>query len=133
MRTDKELLTTDNVRGNLTIEESDRKYFLLQEMTRKSREYNNRPLAIIEVLEIAFLWSKQLLVGNCIYFFNKIRYGFNYFECADSFSGNTNSDDCCDKECHFCKSSSNTQRGLKFYYKKRSKFYHFKLPKIAND
>ena len=120
-------------RRNLTIQELDRKDYLIGELVRIQKEHNNRPLAIIEIFEIAFLWSKQLLVGNCIYFFNKIRYGFNYFECTDSLSGNTNSDDCCDKECYFCKSSSNTQRGLKFYYKKRSKFYHFKLPKRAND
>ena len=77
----------------------------------------------MEKIRIILLFIKNIIKGHATYFVFKIKNGSNSELCEDSDNGSSNSDNSCCFQCHFCKTSTNSIRGLKFYDKKTNKFY----------
>ena len=72
---------------------------------------------------IMLLFIKKLMVGHFEFFVFKLKNGFKSYYCTDSITGNNKGEDSCYEQCFFCKTSTNTGRGLKFYDKKTKRFY----------
>jgi len=78
-------------------------------------------------LRIILSFIKKLIVGHFEFFVLKLKNGFTSYYCTDSLNGNSEGNGACYEQCFFCKTSTNTSRGLKFYDKKTNRF--FKLGK----
>jgi len=78
---------------------------------------------IVESVRIILIFIKKLIFGHISYLVFKIKNGHKATLCEDAINGCSTNNDACYEQCFFCKTSTNTWRGLKFYDKKNRKFY----------
>jgi len=74
-------------------------------------------------VRIFLLFVKNLTVGHLQFFGFKISKGLRAYHCTDSETGDSEGDESCYEQCFFCKTSTNTSRGLKFLDRKTKKFH----------
>ena len=77
----------------------------------------------MEKIRIILLFIKKLSIGHFEFFAFKIKNGIKAYDCTDSSTGDSTDEDACSEQCFFCKTSTNTWRGLKFYDKKTNSWY----------
>ena len=68
------------------------------------------------------MFIKKLSVGHFNFFLFKLKKGFKEHICVDSETGDSTGEDACYEQCFFCKTSTNTNRGLKVVDKKTKRF-----------
>lgn len=74
-------------------------------------------------IRIFFLFVKNIFKGIVWFVSFKIKHGFNSYLCEDSDTNYSFGENDCSSQCFFCKTSTNTGLGFKFYDKKTDKWY----------